>query len=334
MRRTIVISAGAWLIIAAFGVAAQERRTTKQAAAPAQTPAPSTKSDYPLTPKNGPWMVMVKSFQGPEAVLYANNLAAELRTKHKIVAYTFVKLPDESPVQQVGYVRGRTRQQPSAAVLAGDCKNEKAAMKLRDQIRQIRPATITQDMVPDYEWDLHAGGKRVATKNDGDDTPYQWTNGVLRTAFCLPNPLDKTPSELDKKSRDLLRKMNAGEFSVYRCPGEYTLEVGMFTGGIAFTASQAERMEKTSLLKSAGEHAEQITAALRREGIEAYVFHSMTYSLVTVGNFSTTQDPQILQLAQQVANKKIHAWKDKKGETVTEFWLTNNPRIIQAPKQP
>jgi hypothetical protein len=332
MRRIIVISAGVWAIVTVFGVAAQERRFTKPAAAPAQSPAFPTKAENPLTPKCGPWMVLVKSFQGPEAVLYANKLANELRTKHKIVAYTYVKQPDEAQVQQVGYVRGRIRQQPSAAVLAGDCKNEKVAMKLRDEIRKIRPASITQDMVPDYEWDLHAAGKRVATKDDGDDTPYQWTNGVLRTAFCLPNPLNKVPSELDKKTQDGLRKMNSGEFSVYRCPGEYTLEVAMFTGGIAYTASQAERMDKSSLLEAAGEHAQQITLALRREGVEAYVYHGLTYSLVTVGNFSSPQDPQIQQLAQQLANKKIHAWKDKTGKVVTEFYLSPGPRVIQAPK--
>jgi hypothetical protein len=277
---------------------------------------------------------MVKSFQGPEAVVYANKLASELRTKHKIDAYTFVKQPDPNQVQQVGYVRGRIRQNPSAAVLAGNCKNEKVAAKLKDQIRQIRPSSITEDMVPNYEWELRAAGKSVRTKDGGADTAYQWKAGLLRTAFCLPNPLNKIPNELDAKTQDGLRKMNSGEYSVYKCPGEYTLEVSMFTGGIAYTASQAERMEKSSLLKAAGEHAEQITSSLRRKGFEAYVYHALTYSLVTVGNFSSPQDPQIQQLAQQLANMKVHAFEDGRGKTVTAFHLSPSPKLIQAPKRP
>lgn len=310
MRRSIAIAAGTWAIVAALCVTAQERTLPPASRSSAQSSTPSDKADYPLTPKCGPWMILVKSFQGPEAVVYANKLASELREKHKIVAYTFVKQPEQSQVQQVGYVRGRIRQFPSAAVLAGDCKNEKVAAKLQDQIQKLRPASITEDMVP----------------------KYQWNAGPLRTAFCLPNPLNKVPNEPDAKAQAGLKKINSGENSIFKCPGEYSLEAALFTGGIAYTQTQADRLEKNSLLKAAGEHAEQITTALRRQGYEAYVYHGLSYSLVAVGSFSSPQDPQIQQLAQQLANMQVMAFNDERGKTVTAFHLSPSPTLMKVPK--
>jgi hypothetical protein len=263
-------------------------------------PNTTVRLEYPLNPKCGPWMVMVKSFQSQgnaQAIDYANRLARELRDKYKIAAYTYVKQPEQQVIQQTGFTRGRVRQYVTAAVIAGDCKNEKAAAKLQDQIQNIRPATITQDMVP----------------------KYQWAAGPLRTAFCMPNPM--APS-MPTKPDPALTKMNSGPQSLLRCPSEYTLEVALFTGGIAFTKKDAEKLEKASLLEAAGEHAEHVTSELRRMGFDAYVYHGLTYSLVTVGGFSTTQDPQAEQLAKQLAAMKVGP-----------FTLSPAPRLIKVPEK-
>ena len=301
MRRSLIITTGAWAVVASLGVAAQDRTTRQESRSPTQASAAPAKAEYPLTPKCGPWMVMVKSFQGPEAVVYANKLAGELREKHKIVAYTFVKQPDQSQVQQVGYVRGRTRQNPSAAVLAGDCKNEKAAAKLQDQIQKLKPASITEDMVPKYQWPL-----------------------PLRTAFCLPNPLNRVPNEPDPKTQAVLKKLNTGKSSIFNCPSDYTLEAALFTGGIAFTTQQAKNFEKHSLLEAAGEHAEQVCSFLREKGYEAYTYHALTYSVVAVGSFDSPNDPQIEPLRKQIAGMNV---------TSTNLMLSPNPALMKVPHQ-
>lgn len=287
MRQIPILVIATWVIAAGLADAAQETKT-------------AAKAEYPLTPKCGPWMVMVKSFQGPEAVLYANQLASELREKHKIVAYAYVKQPEQSQVQQVGYVRGRIRQYPSAAVLAGDCKNEKAAAKLQDQIQKLRPASITEDMVP----------------------KYQWQAGPLRTAFCLPNPLNKVPNEPDAKSQVVLQKINMGKNSIFNCAGEYTLEAALFTGGIAYTDAQAKNFEKHSLLEAAGEHAEQVCTFLRGKGYDAYTYHALTYSVVAVGSFGSPNDPQIEPLRKQIAGMNVAS---------TNLMLSANPAIMKVP---
>jgi hypothetical protein len=302
MRRSLIIATGVWAIVAALEVAAQDRKANSEFRASVKSSAASDKAEHPLTAKCGPWMVMVKSFQGPEAVVYANKLASELRDRHKIVAYTFVKQPDQLQVQQVGYVRGRTRQNVSAAVLAGDCKNEKAAAKLQDQIQKLKPASITEDMVP----------------------KYQWQAGPLRTAFCLPNPLNKVPNEPDTKSLAVLKKLNAGKSSIFNCPGDFTLEAALFTGGIAYTAQQAKNFEKHSLLEAAGEHAEQVCSFLREKGYDAYTYHALTYSVVAVGSFDSPNDPQIEPLRKQIAGMNVAA---------TNLLLSPNPALMKVPRQ-
>ena len=72
---------------------------------------PSAEPAYPLTKDNGPWLVVVKSFQGPQATEMANQLARELRQDHRINAYSFTRRPDQaSEAQPGGFERGRVRQ--------------------------------------------------------------------------------------------------------------------------------------------------------------------------------------------------------------------------------
>ena len=334
MRRSILFVTWSFTFVAVLHVAAQQ---TKPVTQPSQDSSQTTKAapklDYPLTPKCGPWMVMVKSFRGPEAVEVANKLARELREKHKIAAYTTMKKPEEQPqVQQVGMVRGHVRQYLTACVLAGDCKDEKAAAKLKEQIQKIKPSSITEDMIPNYQWELHNAHTSVRTPGSSNDmkskypsgsedpaSKYQWQVGPLRTAFCLPNPL-LPPVPL--KPDPVLVKVNSGKNSIFNCTGDYTLEAILFTGGVAVTEPEAKKLEKHSVLEAAGEHAEMICTFLRERGFDAYTYHALTYSVVAVGSFDSPADPQIPQLAQKIAGMQI---------AKTNFFLVQNPTIMKVP---
>jgi hypothetical protein len=261
---------------------------------------------YPLTQKNGPWMVLVKSFQGPEAIELANQLASELR-EQRIPAYvaTTSMFKQALPqAEQTGAVRGRVRQYEGAVVLAGDFRTEKAGARMLERVREYRPKCINQDMV----------------------TPYQWDAGPLRTAFLITNPL--APQADDKpKTNSFLIKLNSGTNSLFKCPGEYTLQVANFSGMVAYTSDAAKKLEEKlkdndSMLQRAGDRAEQLTQLLIQQGYEAYVFHGETCSMVCVGSFSSTQDQRATQLAQQLA-----------GTKVGQFNLTRSPALIKVPQR-
>lgn len=259
----------------------------------------SGQTPFPLKQNNGPWMVLVKSFVGAEAVKTANDLAQELRQEHKISAYVLIKPAEKNTqVQQTGLQQGRVRSFDQAVVLAGDCKNETVAQPLCLKIRKIKPKSITREMT----------------------SVVQWEQGVLATAFLVPNPLAPKPQAETPKPDSLLIKMNTGQYNLYSCPGQYTLQVIVFQGGIAYTGEQAKRLEKASLLEAAGEHAEQVTRELRKNGYEAYVFHARTSSLVTVGSFSSEQDPQVVELRKQLATMRVGS-----------FNLLPNPNLITVP---
>ena len=271
-------------------------------AAAAPSHSASGLSPYAITKENGPWMVLVKSFRGPGAVDMAEKLIEELRQEHHIKAYLFVQPAGKSPgVQMASLDTGRVRRYDEAAVLAGDfqSESEKDATKLRDKIRGIRPKCIPPEST----------------------SRFRSQRGVLTTAFLVTNPLQPPPPK-EKKPDPLLLKLNTGKHSLYNCPGECTLNVLEFHGAVAFTQEQEKELAKHSQLQQAGEDAERVTQLLLREGIDAYVFHGLYGSLVTVGSFSSPQDPQIELIRKQLLNRKVGS-----------FNLSSNPMVIPVPRR-
>lgn len=56
----------------------------------AQTPTtqePTIK--YPLTPREGPWLIHVASFRGDQSLEFAQRLADEVRTKHRLLSFVY-----------------------------------------------------------------------------------------------------------------------------------------------------------------------------------------------------------------------------------------------------
>lgn len=237
---------------------------------------------YPLTKENGPWMVLVKAFRGPRAVELANTLALELRREHKIPAYTFTRARGGSKlVRQSGLVKGIVRSYDESVVLAGDFKRLQDGQKLLKRIKSIQPKSIPN--VRSLE--------------------VSWSRRPLR-GVMVPNPLRPNQSR-QKKPDPLLLKINAGKYSLYNCPGPYSLRVFSYQGASALSDQQWKDVQKKSLLKLAGEYAEKITRELRRVGFEAYVYHGYQASWVYVGSFSSARDPAVVQISRQLAAKRV-----------------------------
>jgi hypothetical protein len=306
MKRTPILTVGAWFVSAMLAVAAGDSRQ----AAPAKSGGDlARQAEFPLTAKNGPWMVLVKSFKGPEAIRFANQLARELRDEHRIQAYTFIIRADEWRNEMGHITEGRVRQADSAAVLAGDCQNEKTARKLQKKIQEIRPKTLAT-----FEVEIPR---------------YQREFGPLSTAMCLPNPMaptsrdeEQTDSVFAKWTTADIAKWNSGKYSIFHCPGIYTLQAIAFTGAVAYDPEKFKEFEKSNLLAQAEVRAERVAETLRKQGIDAYTFHTQTASLVTVGAFGSQNDPQIAQVRKQIA-----------GKVVGEFVIVNEPQLMEVPRK-
>ncbi len=241
---------------------------------------------YPLSSGNGPWMVLVMGFHGPEAVEYANTLATELRRDHNIATYVVVRIPESShvPVEANGVI-GKIRQYRQSAVLAGDFGTMDEAKNSCEQVRKIRPRCITRDMVP----------------------PMRWRLGPLCRAFVVYNPLAPKPQQMGLSRDPLVLKINKGPYSIFNCPGTYTLLVLQLGGARVPVGQEHLLKEGPSLLAQAGEIAELVARELRQDGFQAYTFHDRYSSRVFLGSFTSPEDPRIQQLAKAVAGKKVHA---------------------------
>ncbi len=128
---------------------------------------------YLLRRQNGPFMVLAKTFRGPDAARYAQALAMELRSKHQLPAYVWwLRLqPGHSNIRNVpptapGYIQSgetvqgpeRVRSYDEAAVLVGDCQTIDESEDLLHTVKKLDSEVL--DGTPslwNWKWrkDLH-----------------------------------------------------------------------------------------------------------------------------------------------------------------------------------
>lgn len=255
-----------------------------------------------LTKEAGPFMVLAKTFRGPEAERYALALAIELRRDYKLPAFILrtKDFPRHSLIRNIpptapSYVNKarltepeRVRSYDEAAVLVGNEKTLAASEKLLHEVKKIRPKCL-EAMPSIFDWRSHQGlSSAVRTTN-----PYQPTQNLF-------------PGKVERDA--FVDKINNGPHNVFRCPGRYSLQVAQFTGRSVFNPSEkddrwfGDNWHKKSPLATAYDDAEELAALLAKDpkvraaGAQPYVYHDRTSSKVMLGSFGTPNDPAAVQL--------------------------------------
>jgi hypothetical protein len=258
--------------------------------------------NYPLSSRHGPWMIMVGSIVPPDAQSQkaAENAARELVYKLRkkgIPAYTFRQ--DEVFEQlETRDSKQRTRQsmvtaqKGSIGVLAGnyDSIDDKTGQQTLRFIKKFSPSVT------------------IESKDGKKEMPMS-----LHKAFMTRNPLSPE-NEASKKSIDpLILKLNSdAEYSLLGNKGKYTLQVASFEGIATVKPANfkdfSQRMDQRQSgkvisaggmdsgqanLDDAAEQSRQLVLTLRKQGIEAYIWHDRHKSVVTVGSFQSPNDPRI-----------------------------------------
>jgi hypothetical protein len=274
-------------------------------------------TDHRLAQDDGPWLIMVASFDGGSAADEAAKLANELSERHHLKSYVHDQTFDHSDNKRPG--RGldqygaplRTRYQQERAheyaVLVGDFPSidDPVAQKTLERIKTL-PSAVLEGEEPQTameevrKFSTSMMGKIGATKN----------RGPMARAFFTRNPLLPREYFVPKGVDDFVVKMNQGvENNLLDCPGRYTVQVATFVGKTVLqtdrTASEpADKgfgwgwgKQKEDPLVTAAENAHLLTIALREHGWEAYEFHDRTQSIVTIGSFD--------QVGQQVATGQV-----------------------------
>lgn len=259
---------------------------------------------YLLRRENGPFMVLAKTFQGPDAARYAQALAMELRSQHGLPAYVwYLRLqPGHSNIRNVpptapDYIRSgetigppeRYRAYDEAAVLVGDCKTIDESEDLLHRVKKIHSVVV--DGTPSlWKWKWRKGLSRaMLTTNplrasqelypvkdaDGHPNPHQHPAGGPPIALQNGQAVDPyvLTAGLQNASKDdpLIKRMNdpkVNRKSLYNCPGPYALQVAEFLGRATTDTNDprflSQDLLKQSPLATAAEEAEQLAENLAR----------------------------------------------------------------------
>jgi hypothetical protein len=244
-----------------------------------------------LTKEAGPFMVLAKTFRGPESEKMALALAQELRAKHNLPCYILRSkdFPGKSNIRGVPPtadpavrqanigIPEKYRTYDEAAVLVGNEKTLRGSEVLLHQVKKIKPDCL-----------------------NGMPHLFQWREG-LSTAMRTTNPYVPAEALYPRKPDKLILQMNQTARSVVNCPGRYTLQVAEFAGRSTFNP-QDERFQGASNLRksplaTAADDAEKLAEKLAKDpdiqrlGQPVYVYHDRRASRVFIGSFNAENDP-------------------------------------------
>ncbi|HMO13476.1 MAG TPA: hypothetical protein PKD64_02330 [Pirellulaceae bacterium] len=296
-----------------------------------------------LNERHGPWLIMCASFGGEEGLEQAKELVRELRGEFRLPAYLYAKNFDFSGevaglgVKAVQNANGefelrnrsmRFLHQPNYeyAVLVGDFSNPDDAQtqKTLEKIKHLKPRCleVSESVQTNQRFGVWREIQRQVSNN-----PTLRDKGPMRTAFVMPNPTIPSEYFQAKKQDKLVINMNKGlQYSLYKCPEPYSVKVATFRGELTYDAKKIEAAQKDfeqrlrnnqpmeSKLAEAADKAQTLTDELRKNGIEAYVFHDRYESYVCVGSFPW-------------ATRKLSNGKDELNPEIEKVILQYKARI-------
>jgi hypothetical protein len=331
-------------------------------AQPARSPfapaanAPSYK--YAVMPEAGDWLICVQTFKGREAQALAEEMVELIRNDYRLPAYVYdrgwkerteeqervQKLRDQywDTIEQlkgkgyepIGGFRYKTVRVPDEfAVLVGrpkkNLKDMEAARDFLNDIRKLKapPTKFSRAVV--------AGAEDESTKTV--QTGYAYLN-PFASAMVVHNPSVAFEKKQDdpEKADEFLKQINAGEtYSVLKASKPWTLVVKVYQGQVDWAPKNTGLMSRLGfgkkepeVLNASAAQARATAEFLRKmkPSFEAYVMHNRSYSVVTVGQFNSKDDPELLAAQRTLAGLQLRS-----ASTVLET-LSAQPLPMKIPR--
>lgn len=296
-----------WLVLLTVSVlAGMCAASWVDAAPPWQALVPFKKVDadpnkeYRLTENDGPWLIMCRSFAGDTAEQDARALVMELRQRFKLKSYLHCQEYDFTKAEiGKGYDKyGKPKVMKPVngnkfeefAVLVGDfdsAEDPKVEATL-EQIKFARPQCL--DIKAGQGQSQRFWGLRIITRQQVDKTDGK---GPMRMAFLTRNPMLPVEYFAPKGIDPMIKNLNKGlEYSLLKNPAAYSVRIATFRGTVRTTVREkdfekASKEMKYSKLEEGEQLAHKLVLALRAQGVEAYEFHDLHESMVTVGSFDS-----------------------------------------------
>jgi hypothetical protein len=219
------------------------------------------------------------------------------------------------------------------AVLIGGYKDMDSASADLKRIKKLAaPKSVPGTAI--YKVDL----AEVAAGRKAD--PKEEKFSFFRTSFVTPNPTVPATAANANKSDPFLKVLNADEpFSLLKCKRPWTLAVKEFYGATVIQAADPAPsgfLDKLfgskpgAQLNASAMNAHNMAEALRNPkiGLEAYVLHTRTCSIVTVGGFDGPKDPRMEQVVQALAR----SFQITTGNPQLDQGVLSQPRPMEVPR--
>jgi len=279
---------------------------------------------YLLSKGDGPFMVLARTFRGPDAERMALALTKELRNDFGLPA--FILRRKDFPGGSL--IRGTPPTVPSEVMAPN--------IKMPEKIRTVDEASVlvgNEKTLADSE-KLWREVKKLKPKClAGMSSPYWWRSG-LSSAIRTTNPYVPAQLLFPRPKDKLVVLMNTGLRSIANCPGNYSLQVADFSGRSSYQFNTQDLPFhllpdlKNSPLRKAHDDAEKMAEKLakapeiRRLGQPIYVYHDRTTSKVFVGSFNSPQDPAAAVVRQQLVENAVPlAQKNKRGKDAVDTMI-------------
>jgi hypothetical protein len=301
--------------------------------------------DYIITPDAGPYVICVRGYSGdqPEpgkpdtARMKAHDVVLILR-QNGWPAYMFdFSAEEERKAKEIlderyrnyppDYPRHKTiRVQKHWGIFIGGYKSledaGKAAARLKKEPKEKWPKEIYCDAFYDPEM------KRPTLQLN----PYG-------QAFASRNPTCHEEQKQDTSEEDaIIKRINAGRpYNLLACAGHYTIIVKIFDGGRVIQAQSKtdQFLEKLGIGKegevidATRKQAEEVARVLREQmKLDAYVLHTPTGSVLSIGSFDDPESPTTKQFIERIKN--IRFSKDENTPPPPAFQFLPEPAVLKV----
>jgi hypothetical protein len=202
-------------------------------------------------------------------------------------------------------------------VLIGGYKDVDAAHSALEKIKKLpNPKSVKPDEL-------------ILTTTTSQEVKRQPAN-IFTGSFVTRNPT--VPQEKVERGLDpvTIKQLNSDEsYSLLKCKQPWTLAVKEFSGGIAIQPAKAPNTLLESLLgkkseehmSAIGKQAHELARVLKQMGFDAFVLHTTTSSIVTVGAYADSEDEKLHQAQKQLRNMQF-GW----------IQLASNPLPMPVPR--
>jgi hypothetical protein len=308
-----------------------------------------------ITPQAGAWSICIASFAGDDAPEFAHQMVAYVRNDHHMPCYVYDRA-DQQRRKDNDAERLRAQRDPTyrpqytrveelCAILVGSYPTVEAAnVALKEVHKWPMPNIHLSSGLPpfatQFKMVLDKKGNSVL---DDQKRPIHTTMMLnpCETAFAIRNPTLADGQMANKSKFDpAWPKLNENEeFSVYKCSKPWTLAVIKYNGLSTTQTGSSSMLYKLwgnnhegESLNVAANNAHELAKALRACNLDAYVLHTKTSSIVTIGGFASFDDPNIKSAKQTILAVRQKIDENARAKNAVSPPFFNNPLPMEVPR--